>query len=143
MDRKYIDNILPDLNDELFAPFWEGTRQSELKFPYCTSCKRFHWYPRYRCPFCGSGTIEWVNSKGKGTIFTWTVVHRPFLEAYENWVPYTVALIEFDDIPGVRFVSNIVDAGTECVSIGQTVSAVYYQINDKTFLPMFKPEVGK
>ena len=142
MTSVYLQRILPDLNYELFLPFWEGTKKSELKFPYCTECGLFHWYPQYRCPHCGNNKIEWVKSKGRGNVFTWTVVHKPFLEAYKNWVPYITALIELDDIPGIRFVTSIIEVSPDNISVGMLVSVCYKKINNELFLPIFRPETS-
>jgi uncharacterized OB-fold protein len=108
-----------------FEPFWRSVRNGVLSFPYCDDCRRFHWYPLKRCPHCQSDSVIWRSIEGHGRIFTWTVVHRAFDAAFADQLPYTVALIEFDDAPGVRLVSNIIDADSDDLAIGEPVEPVF------------------
>ena len=46
--------------------FGTPRREAGCCLPKCTSCGRFHWYPRRICPHCGSTTIELHAAKGTG-----------------------------------------------------------------------------
>ena len=108
-----------------FEPFWQSLRHGCLSFPFCQDCERFHWYPMKHCPHCGSKHLDWLAVEGPGRIFTWTVVQHAFSEEFIDKVPYIVALIEFDDAPGVRLVSNIIDADKENIFIGARVDPAF------------------
>lgn len=43
-----------------------------LLLPRCRSCQRFFWYPRVRCPSCGSRDVERVESPGVGTVYSYS-----------------------------------------------------------------------
>ena len=110
-----------------FEPFWQNLRDGYLSFPFCRNngCERFHWYPMKCCPHCRGEYLDWMPVKGPGRIFTWTVVQHAFSEEFIDKLPYIVALIEFDDAPGVRLVSNIIDADKENIVIGARVEPVF------------------
>src|SRR5262249_56120118 len=63
----------------------------------CATCGRARFAPRRGCPWCGSLRAAWFTASGRGRVFTWTVVHRPTLAAFEPVLPYAVGLIELDE----------------------------------------------
>ena len=54
------------------APFREALRQGRFSLPQCRACGAVHWYPRAVCPFCDQGDIDWIESRGRGRIYSWT-----------------------------------------------------------------------
>lgn len=102
-------------------PYFEGLRQGQLRFPRCERCSRFHWYPMKLCPHCRSAQIAWTAVAGPAKVFTWTEVHHAFDPAFALKPPYLVALVEFDDAPGVRLVTNLQGFGPGQAAIGVTV----------------------
>jgi uncharacterized OB-fold protein len=110
---------------EGFAPFYEHARQGQLCFPRCEDCGRYHWYPMKRCPYCRSDRLAWSPVKGPGHLYTWTRVHHPFEPSLANDLPYVVALIDFEDAPGIRYVSNVVDIPPEKLKIGMALKPVF------------------
>lgn len=102
-------------------PFFDGLRQGQLRFPRCGRCARFHWYPMRFCPYCRNATIAWTPVGGPATVFTWTEVRHAFEPAFSDRLPYVVALVEFDDAPGVRLVTNLEGCSREQLRIGLRV----------------------
>jgi hypothetical protein len=102
------DFPLPDVDDPLTAPYFAGAAAGELRVPQCERCARYVWYPEPVCPECGGG-LQWVVMSGRGTLFSWTVVQRPFLPAFAEQVPFVTALVALDEDPFVRIVTNVVD----------------------------------
>ncbi|WP_408016046.1 Zn-ribbon domain-containing OB-fold protein [Rhodococcus artemisiae] len=94
--------------------------RGELVFPRCASCRRWHWYPGPGCPCGHDGDFEWRAVRGRGVIHSFTVVYRAFLPS-GSAPPYTVALVEFEDAPGVRLVTNLVGEGADTPRIGDQV----------------------
>jgi hypothetical protein len=76
-------------------------------------------------------------------VFSFTVVHRAFLPALEAHVPYVVIVVELDDAPGVRLVSNLVEARPEQAAIGLAVEVVWDEMDREAglVLPRFRPSV--
>ena len=103
-------------DDAAFSPFWEYLAQGRIAFPRCADCGRHHWYPKALCPWCQSLRIEWAEVGGGAELYSWTVVRRAFTPEYEDKIPYTVALVEFADAPGVRLLTNLLpdDAPWRC-----------------------------
>lgn len=118
------------------APFWSAARQGRLVLPVCTQCETPIWYPKAFCSACGSLTVEWQEMTGRGTIYSYTQVHRgegPYRE-----VPsFVLALVDLDE--GVRVLTNIVDAEAADLRIGQPVQVVFHEAGDAAALPRFKP----
>lgn len=108
-----------------FSPYWEGLRAAKITFPRCRKCVKTHWYPMIRCPYCQSAEIEWVPISGHGRLYSWTVVRRAFSTDFIGKVPYTVGLIEFDEVPGIRLITNIMQAEPEILEIGALVEPVF------------------
>ena len=46
---------------------------------------------------------------GRGTLFSWAVVRRAFLPAFDDMVPFVTALVALDEDPSVRIPTYIVD----------------------------------
>jgi uncharacterized OB-fold protein len=138
----YIDfskGPLPDVDDIESAPFWEGTCQGELRFPKCGTCGRFHWYPCVLCPFCHSSDITWQKITNRPKVYTWTCVRRSLGPVFNIRGPHIVALVEFDKIFDIYFVSNLVDCQPEDVYIGMPLEVVFQKVNDRLTMPLFKP----
>ena len=57
-------------------PFWDAARRHELTLPRCRPCGSFFFFPRSVCPRCLSADVEWRQVSGRGTLHTFTVVHR-------------------------------------------------------------------
>lgn len=61
--------------------------------------------------------LEWIQARGTGRVYSYTVVHpRPPREAYN------VALIDLDE--GARIMSRVVGAAAQDLEIGAAVNAV-------------------
>jgi uncharacterized OB-fold protein len=128
------------LNPE-FAGFFESARRGVLCFPRCGDCNRFHWYPMPLCPHCRSTDVRWQAVSGRGELFSFTSVQHAFDAKFADRVPYTVGLVTFPDAPGVQFITNIVEAPAEGLTIGMPVDAVFDRASDG--LVLFRPVAPK
>lgn len=93
----------------------------ELRLPRCQDCAAFHFYPRSRCPECGSARLEWQPVSGDGTVYSYTVVHRAPAPEFAGEVPYVVAVVALAE--GPHLMSRIVGIAPEAVRIGMAVRA--------------------
>jgi uncharacterized OB-fold protein len=140
--KQYIDfskGPLPDVEYPEWAPFWEGTRLGEIRFPKCQDCNRFHWYPTWRCPFCHSRNIDWQALKGQPKLFTWTCMRSGLTEVFALRGEYIVAMVEYDDAPDLYITSNLVECRPEGVKIGMPLEVVFQKVDSKITMPLFKP----
>ena len=84
-----------------------------------------------------SDDIEWVESEGRGKVWTFSIHHMGPSKAYKGEPPYVVALIEMEE--GVKMMSNVVDVDPKDVSIGMDVQVCFDDVTDEVTLPKFKP----
>jgi len=120
------------------APYWQGCRAHKLLLQHCDACAAFRFPPSRVCPHCRSRDARWVESAGRGTVFSWIVVRHPVpAEVYAPEIPYTVALIDLDE--GVRMASNIIGCDPDTVTDGMRVSVHFDDVTAGTTLPKFKP----
>jgi uncharacterized OB-fold protein len=128
--------ILPSAT-ELTQPYWDGARAGKVLFQRCRECDtRFH-PPMPICPTCYSSDLEWSASSGKGTVYTYTVVYHPTHPAFQDRVPYVVAVVELDE--GPRIVTNIKHCPVESVHGGMRVSIFFEEVSDTISLPQAEP----
>lgn len=121
-----------------FLPFWNGLREGRIGFPKCTRCGQINWYPMERCSQCLGEEFERHNVSGKGRLYSWTIVRRAFSPKQAGMVPYVVGLVEFEEVPGTRLITNIIACDFEDLSIDMEVEPVFSFDED---LPMvrFRP----
>lgn len=132
------DKPLP-IPDPVTQPFWDGLKRRELRIQRCVSCAQGVFYPRTGCPGCGSRTLEWITTAGRGTVHAFTIAHRGVPAAFKGSAPYVVAMVELEE--GARLMTNLVDVepSPEAVRIGMAVEAVFEDVTDTVTLVMFKP----
>ena len=130
---------LPQPNENS-RPFWEGTRAHELRLQRCRQCGKHIFYPRAVCPFCLSERLEWVTAGGEGKIYSYTVVRRAMHPAFQDDVPYVLALVELDE--GPRLTTNIVAAALDEVRVDMRVRAAYDDVTPEITLLKFAPVPG-
>lgn len=128
----------PDVEWDELKPFWDGTREKKLRFPKCRDCGHFQWYPQPMCPKCQGMNIDWADVRPQGTIYTYTVVRRPFLPGFEDRLPIIIALVEFDDAAGPRLVTNLIDCSEDDVEIGARVEVAFTQVTKDATLPFVR-----
>ena len=84
-----------------------------------------------------SQEYDWTRVSGLGTVYSFTVVHRPPAEAFAAAVPYVIALIVLAE--GPCMMSNVVSCPVEDVYIGMPVRVAFQDIGQGTTLPVFTP----
>lgn len=116
-------------------PYWEGLAQGELRIQRCHACSKAVFYPRSICPHCHSDSLSWIVASGKGTIYSYTVVHQAFGSFAED-VPFTIAIVELEE--GIRMMSRIVDAARQRVEVGASVHVTFESVGEDLTLPYFR-----
>ena len=131
-----LAQINPDVHTR---PFWEACRRRELRFQRCAACSRFRHPPLPGCPHCGATAVEWVQVRGRGRVFSYTIVHHAALPDLRDAVPYNVVVVEFDDAPGARLVTNVLGVGPEEVRVGMEVELTWDEVSRELALPRCRP----
>jgi len=119
-------------------PFWEAARDGKLLYQRCKDCNANVFYPRIACSNCFSDNLEWVESSGKGTVYTYTVVESNPPSAFIQDLPFVIAIVKLEE-EGVQMLSNIVDCDPYEVKCDMPVEVVFEKLNDEITLPKFKP----
>ena len=125
--------------NEVTQFFWDAAREHKLVIQRCDECKRYIHWPQLLCPRCGSDRLSPSQVSGKGNIYSFCVVNHIFHPAFE--VPYSLAIIELDEQPGLRMLTNIVDCPNDALSVGMPVE-VTFEDGDGYTLPQFRPAAG-
>lgn len=123
---------------DLARPFWVALQGKELHLQRCDACGFFNHPPRISCPRCHGHAFTWTQVTPEGTVYSYTIVHRPPVPAFKLEVPYAVALV---DITGtnVRLLSNLL-ATKEELRVGLQVEIVFDDVNHDITLFRFKPK---
>ena len=119
--------------------FWDGCRAHRLLVSKCMGCGAFRWPPRPGCPWCHATEHEWVEVSGRGTVYSYVIFRRAFLPEFRDDVPYVVAIIEVEESPTVRILSNIVGCKPEEVAFGMPVRVVFEDVTGDVTLFKFAP----
>lgn len=129
---------LPSLKELDTLPFWEGTRERELRYQKCDDCGTVVWHPRRHCTGCTGGTLSWHVASGKGSIYTFSVVRQSYHPFFRGQLPYAVAWIDLDE--GPRLLSNVVGVAdpTKDLQCGQRVE-VEWEAHEELNIPLFRP----
>lgn len=120
---------------ELSRPHWDGCREGVLRFQRCADCGAAVFIPQPVCPGCFGDTLAWVASSGRGTLYSYSVVHRPPSPAFR--VPYVVAIVALEE--GWHMLTNLVDCDPADAAIGMPVEVVFRPASEEITLPCFRP----
>jgi uncharacterized OB-fold protein len=110
--------------------FWDAAGAGTLLIKRCEACGEPHYYPRPICPFCGSERTAWVESSGRGTIYSYSVFRRAP-------VPYAIAYVTLEE--GPTMMTNIVGADLDGIRIGQRVRVRFTPTDGGPPVPTFAP----
>ncbi len=117
-------------------PFWDGCREGRFLVRHCNACGRDYFYPRPFCPTCWSDDVEWKEASGRGTLYTYSIVHVNDLPPFNERVPYVAAIVELDE--GPRVMTNIEGTPFDQLRIGAAVEVDWKPISDDVTIPVFR-----
>ncbi|HJY80988.1 MAG TPA: OB-fold domain-containing protein [Candidatus Binatia bacterium] len=124
--------------DELSQPFWEAAKQHRLVVQRCQDCSYFNHPPRPACDACQSQQLQFEPVSGRGTIYSFTVMHQPNIAGFEDQIPYVNILVELEEQPLLFMVSNLSGSEKDKVRIGGRVEVHFEDVNDEITLPQFR-----
>ncbi|MFI0450648.1 Zn-ribbon domain-containing OB-fold protein [Actinomadura sp. 6N118] len=119
----------------LTEPYWTACRRGELVLQRCSGCARFVHFPEATCPFCGGDRLSYETVGGRGTVHTFSVVHRSFLPGFEP--PYVVAWVDLPE--GVRVFGDVTGCVPEDVRIGMPVGVHFTELDGFGPIPTWRP----
>ena len=129
MTEKQRKIAAPHITPET-TEYWEAAKGGRLLIKKCNACEKNYFYPRRFCPYCMSDNTAWLETKGRGVIYSYSIM---------RWVevPYVVAYVKLDE--GPIMMTNIVECPFEQVHIGQPVQVAFRPSDGGQPVPMFAP----
>lgn len=132
--QNYTSRLLPVVDDPDTGGFFRAAGEGKLAILHCRRCGSALHMPVGYCRFCSSWETRWESVRGTGTVYSWTVVEHQVHPAFP--VPYTVILVELDDLPGIRLVGRL--DGSPVLGAGTAVRVRMHQLSDDTTLPQWE-----
>ena len=130
---------MPGISDDTRF-FWEGARAGKLLIQRCKGCGTLRHPPGPVCPSCHSFEWDTVEASGRGTIYSFVVMHYPEVAPFDH--PNPIVLVELEE--GTRLISQLVGVKPGEVKIGQAVQVEFNTFNDgELVLPQFRPVAAK
>jgi uncharacterized OB-fold protein len=116
--------------------FWKSGADGKLRFLRCDHDGYYVHPPAPICPRCLRKDLTPTAVSGRGTVATFTV-------NYQRWLPgwpdrYVIALVEIEEQPSVRLMTNLVHCDPEAVAIGMPVRVVF-EPHEDVWIPVFEP----
>jgi hypothetical protein len=119
----------------LSKPHWDGCREGVLRVQRCRECGQYVFIPQPVCTNCLGQTLEWVESSGRGVLFSYTIVERPQQPVFD--VPYMPIIVELAE--GWHMLSNLLEVAPSDVAIGMPLEVCFVEMSDEITLPYFRP----
>lgn len=114
-------------------PYWKALQENRLTYQCCCSCNLAVWPAHSFCPHCGANKLEWKESSGRGTVYSYSVVMRGPTPAWAAITPYAVGFIHMEED---YYLFSQIEAEPEDIAIGKPVRLQFQQRGNQN-LPMF------
>jgi hypothetical protein len=136
LDMNSAAKPIPAITPEM-RPFFTAAKRRELRVQRCTACGALRFPARALCSDCLSTEADWVVVSGRGTVFSFNVMHQVYHPGFAAEVPYAVVIVQLAE--GVKMLSNLVGVAPHDVRIGMPVRVVFEDLTDEVTLPKFAP----
>src|SRR5205823_12301533 len=122
--------IVPD-NDTEWKEFYAHARAHRLVVRKCAACGLLRYPPTHACPWCMELRFTWQELSGRGTIYSYEIVHHAIQPGFKELTPYAVVLVELGEQRGrptpdeaLRLIADLLTpdlspAAAERVALGQ------------------------
>lgn len=87
------------------------------------------------CPQCHSLAVEVQTLSGRGTLYSYAILHHPQHPAFDY--PVLAALVDLEE--GVRIVSNLTHVAPEGIRIGMSLEVHFVPTAHGGQVPVFQP----
>lgn len=131
-----LERPLPDVSERM-RPFWDAAREGRLVIQACARCSARHFPAAETCDGCLRGdALGWVAASGRGTVFSYVVMHQVYDPAFAAAAPYAVLDVKLEE--GPRMISGIVGCDPAELRVGMPV-AIEFETRGELNLPLFRP----
>jgi uncharacterized protein len=119
--------------------FWDAAAQGRLAIQKCSSCGLLRHPPGPACPRCHCLEWEATEVTGRGTLYSYTIVHHPLPPGFDE--PAVVVLVDLEE--GVRVVSNMSASDARAPRIGEPLEAYFVRQDEGWTAPQFRRPTAK
>jgi uncharacterized OB-fold protein len=119
---------------ELTEEFWVAARDERLLYARCDDCGTAQFPRELACTSCLSPSVRWVPASGRGTLYSYTVIHRAPFPDFP--VPAVMAQIVLEEGPAIF--SGIVGCDPDDLACDLPVEVTFERQDDAITLPMFR-----
>ena len=116
------------------AWWWDMANEGKLGIQRCLGCNTLRHPPRPMCGDCRSMEWDAVESSGKGSICSYTILTHPKFPGYDY--PLIIILVDLEE--GTRLTSQLVDCEPENVDFDLPVEMLIQEDPDGFKLPVFR-----
>jgi uncharacterized OB-fold protein len=113
--------------------FWNGVAQHELRLKWCPHCEKAHHPKRIVCTFCGNTELGTRRATGRGTVYSFSEVHRAAIPVFAAATPYIVGVVRLAE--GVHLFTRLIASGPIAIDAPVTVDFRVLELGQ--LLPVF------
>ena len=135
-EQTAVPRPLP-IPDETSQPFFDAAKEGKLLLRYCPACERWLGYAVELCDNCFSAGIEWKEASGRGTVYSFIIMHQVIHPGFASIVPYNVASVELEEGPRVH--TNLVNIANDAIKMDMPVKVTFEKLDDEVTVPKFEP----
>ena len=141
MSERWFPNSMPNpMVDAHTLPWWQAAAEQRLQVQVCDACGHGKLPPAPICSECRSTKLSLKDVTGKGSLYTYTIVHQPV--AMNQQLPFVIAIIELDCAGAcsnsVRMMSNLVGSPAADGDIGRGVEVAWETMSEEVSIPRFR-----
>lgn len=125
---------LPGMSDDTRF-FWEGCAEGKLLIQRCSACATLRHPPAPVCMACHSFEWDSVQASGRGSLYSFVVMHYPEVAPFDH--PNPIGLIELEE--GVRLIAGLTGVQRDQLRIGQHLQVEFQTFDEQLALPLFRP----
>lgn len=135
-EQPYTDRIMRSMR-AIDAPYWDSARARQLRLQRCQDCGTWRFPPSTICAQCLSESYAWEPISGRGTIWSWIVMHQHYFPAgLQRDLPYNVIFVTLEE--GPQMISTLVDCDIDSAVCGAEVDIAYDECEPNLILPKFR-----
>lgn len=113
---------MPELDPEYLA----GAATGRLRLQRCAKCARCRFPASPLCPGCLSWDYDWIDASGRGELWSWIRMHKPYFSRLDRELPYNVAMVRLAEGP---MMVSAIDGDESALTCGTPLSVVFRPIN--------------
>jgi uncharacterized OB-fold protein len=122
------------------APYWEAAKEHRLVCQKCSDCGTLRFPPAQICEHCLSNSFEWTPLSGKGTVWSFILMHQKYYNSFADEIPYNIAVVRSAE--GPKFLTNLVDIANDDIKVEMPVEVYFDDVDENLTLPKWKPIGG-